>query len=701
MKSNNRARAPLPPASPFMVISAMLMLLANVFIFVPFSIYLGNIDEFEAGFLQILGGYPEFIALAGLALLLPPLIFRRHSRYYATMLFVLALFTWLQSTLLMWDYGVLDGRGMTFEPFHFFGILDLIILAALALAAFFFAARIAPIIIPASWFFILSQLILMLTTATGRTDIWIRNLPQLEIPETVGALSSQQNIFHFILDSAQSDVFLELVDEAGLRNQFKGFTLFLENAAVAPHTAFGVPSTFSGRLFDGTVSPEEYFDTAVKTGFHSKLFEAGYSINLVPLLGMSEGPNTSYFEIPPGYRGSSEDLIYLNITKLMDSALFRIAPHFLRMGVYNGGNWLLSRTDDPDNGVRSFREKTFFKDYIDKLQVGQEAPAYHFVHLMPPHPPYVTLADGTYAGKVLPGNRENYTNEMRPLVRLLSLLFDKLKALGVYDSAAIVIQGDHGSGVPVYFDGELVEPCLHRLPALLAVKPPTAEGEFTVSSAPTSILDIAPTMLNFIGLNTHDIFKLEASESRIRPFFVYEDNRITNYQIQGSVYDPHSCSKAGSLDIEINRADYVMGTRIDFGMQGNASTITDYGWGPQLKGHSWSKAKKAALVIQVPEQHRDTDLALTLWYNAFINAEKLPRQRIEISVNGAVVDAWVENTGGLTNRRISIPASANATGKLDIVFSFPDAASPASLGIGSDRKALGIALRSVQLDTLH
>jgi hypothetical protein len=539
----------------------------------------------------------------------------------------------------------------------------------------------------------------MFSIAGERDNIWIRDLPNLEIPKALGTISRNQNIFHIILDSAQSDVFLELLDEAGLRDEFSGFKLFAENAAVAPHTAFGVPSTFSGELFDGSKNPEEFFRDAVANGFHSQLYDAGWSVNLVPLLPMNKGSYSNYFEVPSGYRGSKEDLLQLNADKLMETALFRVSPHFLRMKVYNNGNWLLSSKFKNENSVRSFREKAFFKDYIDNLKVGQDGPAYHFVHLTPPHPPYVTLADGTYAGKVLPNSRENFLNEMRPMVQLLNNFIDRLKNLGVYDQAVVVIQGDHGSIIPAISNGISVAPCVPRLPALLAIKRPMSTEALTVSNAMTSLLDVAPTILNLAGQDTNSVFQLDPATSRRRNYFLYSDNRITKYWIEGSVYDAHSCVEAGSKEIEQVREFYTMGTKINFGIQGNADAIAEFGWGPQLNGHSWSKAEKAGLQLLLADTDLHTNLDMDLTFKPFIHKEKLPLQHIRVSVNGTPVDEWIEQTGKIQERRILIPADAIHSNELKIVFEFPDAASPNSLGLGADFKKLGIALRVIQLST--
>ncbi len=699
MNTDNQTSEPSRFKLAIIIVSATLMLFANLFIFVPFEIYHSNTEEFEIGYLQMLFSHWILIALPLLVILFPLLLPRRIARAWGVVIFVLACFTWLQSTVMVWDYGVFDGRGLAFDAFHHLGVLDLILLGALMISAAIFTRKIEAAVIIISWVFIASQLLLMFSIAGTKNNFWIRDFPTLEIPRSLGTISRNQNIFHIVLDSAQSDVFLELVDEAGLRNDFSGFTLFVENAAVAPHTAFGIPSTLTGELYDGSRSPEEFFRDAVTNGFHAKLFDAGWSVNLVPLLPMENGPYTNYFEIPSGYRGSNNDLLQRNTAKLLETALFRVSPHFLRVKIYDGGNWLLSSLFASENSARSFREKTFFKDYIDNLNIGQDGPAYHFIHLMPPHPPYVTLADGTYAGKVLPSNRENFLNEMRPMVQLLIEFINRLETLGVYKDSAIVIQGDHGSGIPAVANGQPVTPCVPRLPALLAIKTPGNTEALIVSTAMTTLLDIAATTLNLAARGEESVFQIDPTTSRRRDYFLYDDNSITKYWIEGSVYDDQSCIKVGSKEIEQVREFYSMGKKINFGVQGQGSTITAYGWGPQLNGHSWSKANEAALKVLLQDKDLHTNLELELTFRAFTHKQKLPSQHIRIRVNGILVEEWTEQTRKIQQRRVLIPADAVDGNELKIVFEFPDAASPRSLGLGADAKKLGIALRAVQLST--
>ena len=202
-------------------------------------------------------------------------------------------------------------------------------------------------------------------------------------------------------------------------------------------------------------------------GFQNELFESGYTVNLIPQLSMLDSSYSNYYRIPSTYKGTVEDLNTQNAAQLLDVALFRSVPHFLRKAIYDDGNWFLLPTVRGDMQVRSFQEKVFFSDYAQGLKAGSATPAYHFMHLTPPHPPYVTLADGSYAGSVLPNTLENYLNESRAIIKLIVRYIEKLKSLGVYDNTMIILQGDHGSQIYPEVNGVPIKTCVSRMPAML------------------------------------------------------------------------------------------------------------------------------------------------------------------------------------------------------------------------------------------
>ena len=109
-------------------------------LFTTLAIYAGNSDEFSASFLAILRVYLPYIAatIGVLGLLALPMTDDGVRRYRAVLAAVAILF-WLQGSILVWDYGVLDGRDIDWLAGIWRGALDAaiwIVVLMFAISAF-------------------------------------------------------------------------------------------------------------------------------------------------------------------------------------------------------------------------------------------------------------------------------------------------------------------------------------------------------------------------------------------------------------------------------------------------------------------------------------------------------------------------------------------------------------------------------------
>ena len=89
------------------VVFPVFLICLNIFLFGPFIIYYGNINEFIVPFLSILKLYIIPFSIITLGLIAVGLLLTKkwHQRYVA-LLFTLAVLIWLQGNILVWDYGV-------------------------------------------------------------------------------------------------------------------------------------------------------------------------------------------------------------------------------------------------------------------------------------------------------------------------------------------------------------------------------------------------------------------------------------------------------------------------------------------------------------------------------------------------------------------------------------------------------------------
>jgi hypothetical protein len=692
------------------ILSPSVLLTLNIYFFAPHQIYQGNPTEFKIAFPEIVMAMFPYFVFSMILITVVGVLLPRRTLWYPVLLFGLGILTWVQSGFLMWNYGELDGRGVDWSLFRWHGWFDALVWAVILILCIVFRRR----LIKAVTFISLSLICLqagaaMLITKELPDRITRNNFAAFtSFPETMALYSSQLNIIHIIMDNFQTDVFEELIDELDLSGKLDGFVLFRENAGCTNQTTIALPTILSGNLYDGAMLSSEYYNESIEKGIPSILIEHGYNVNLMPCISIPKINHSQYFQIPSVYKGDFEHHVLLESARLIDISLFRVSPDRLRRLIYNYNNWLVSSMVSTPHQNTSFRHRAFFKDYIHKIRSGSQKPAYHFIHLMPPHPPYMTRADGSYAGRVLANTRENYKNEARETLLLFFKLLDRLHKLNLYDSSAIILQGDHGSEISPVSKGEEIHPCLPRLPALLLVKRPGCIAPYYTSMAYTSTWDTAATLAEMIGLpnnfNGRSVFTITDNSVRNRPFIIFDSSTrpptVMFYTITGSVYDSGACRLDEELEVSADVQHYTYGTSIQFGMAGRGEFYALSGWGAQHGRHCWSIDHSASLVFRIDKPKSDLILSATFIPNVHPGA--INRQRILVKANGLRIDSWEATEREKITFKTVIPQQLADEGVLVLDFELPDAISPAEAGTGADTRILGIALISIKIaENIH
>jgi hypothetical protein len=149
-----------------------------------------------------------------------------------------------------------------------------------------------------------------------------------------------------------------------------------------------------------------------------------------------------------------------------------------------------------------------FQNYLDEEASFSPQARYTFVHLLLPHFPYVMTED---CGFRTDGPRKSPMQQSQCATSLIVKFANRLKALGRYDDAMIIVQADHGAFyvvrgdklISVYGRGLYSNIASRaRSRALLLIKPPGrgAETTFRSSEIPASLLDIAATIRETLDL---------------------------------------------------------------------------------------------------------------------------------------------------------------------------------------------------------
>jgi len=555
-----------PRIEPLIAIAALTLL---VFVLLPASIYLGNIHEFLTAPGPIIGALlvPALVTL-GTAIVALRLGGRQDFSRLGAVIAALTLLAWAQAYLLVWDYGPLDGSPIDWDAAAWRGWVDLPLWIAGLSAAAVLHRRLSKPLATGAFTVVALQVAVLAGDGITHRDV-LESRPSQHVAtnefDAMARFSPDRNVVHIILDSFQADVFKEIINgPAGpwFRTTMDGFTFFEEHLGTFPGTFYSLPVIVSGQAFRNHMPRTQF----IKSAFADKSIlnaakDAGFEVDIaseammLDMLMQGRFDNAYLVARPP----LAEDA-----ARLLDLALFRLAPHRLKRHVYNEERWLAQRLITSSDLLRFhyFTHNSFLSDVTRRFAADRKAPVYKFFHLMTTHRPFVVNPDCSYAGQVLQRSRETVTAQSRCSLAFIVALLERMKQAGIYERSLIVLMGDHGELVPPlrYRDHTFVQddyeydlpPHLVGLATpLLAIKPPGGSHPFEVSSTLTSMTDLPATIdalmgfgASFPGRSMMDGAREPATERR---FYGFQWNKnepiseyiesIQEYIVTGSAYE--------------------------------------------------------------------------------------------------------------------------------------------------------------------
>jgi hypothetical protein len=553
-------------------------------LFGPYTIYSGNEAEFTATFwtlvrpLLFVGGVLTLV-LVLIGLLLPSRLFRA----YAALLFGLGIVLWIQANFLVADYGSFTGAPIDWTVESWRNPYEIgvwLTVPGLCIAAATYVIRVAPF---ASTVLVALQTVALTASAVNADP---RTQPEWNGPaDTMFELSRSRNVIHLVLDSFQSDLFGDILDEnrQALDRSFSGAVFFANHTGAFPTTIVSIPAMLTGSVYRNQQPLQHYIRDHFNNGsLYQSMRSAGYRVDSITEFQYDSNSATNFYRMRRPYVAFDE---YVQFTtwQLADLSLFRHAPHIVRPRIFNNQEWRLQKTFGPgDTSTRRYHAvngQHVLNEFATRFTVTTDEPVYKFIHVGIPHPPVTVTAACEFAG-VLRGNRENSMAQARCAVTRVAAVLDRLKALGVYDDALIVIASDHGLGLvpPAFTNDRQIPPgplsvLAGKSMALLIVKPPRSQGGVRISNAPTTISDIPATVLDALGvrhtLPGEPALKLADDAARRRPWAFYdwenEDWRQSYFEsldileVNGRVLDGNSWKLSDSINAPRTTAERTRG----------------------------------------------------------------------------------------------------------------------------------------------
>jgi len=379
---------------------------------------------------------------------------------------------------------------------------------------------------------------------------------------------------------------------------------------------------------------------------------------------------------------------------------------------------------DPAQQFEQFSHNHFLTDLTSRLVVNAEKPTYKFIHLVTPHPPFVSGDHCQFSGGVLEYSKAAFKQQSYCTLLNVVAFLQQLQIAGIYKQSLILIHGDHGGGIP--FDmhetngnSTSSERFLHRvwgnpLPLVL-IKPPDTLHVLKTSDNTVQLPDIPLTVATLLGLKSNfpgrAMFSPDPQSPRDR-FFYYSTihrneaaskdyyEQFLTYKISGSVFQTSSWQEMQPYAAPVTDAknSYQWGRVISFGINGNSHPFQDGGWViTRSQDVTWTHGKRTSLAINFPQTSEPVIMSAII--KPLISPGKLERQRVKVLVGETLVDEWFETGNRFHSVEVRIPpALFNPNGKTEIHFELPDARAPAELGTGTDKRILGLAFMSLEFN---
>jgi hypothetical protein len=570
-------------------VAATLALLVTGFLAAPATVYLFNAGEVTTSLPGVIkGSWPVQTGLIAVVALLGVVGRAGGRRLLVAVLLALAALLYLQGNVFVRSYGKFDGSDIDWSRHGTSGALEAAVWLGALVAAVAFRRRVwryAPGL--AAVIILLNGLTIGGHLLSGRT---FAHATVSGLDDGFAGFSRDRNVLIVVMDAFASPVFEQmLADDPAWRQRLDGFTWYRDALAVYPTTLPSIPAILSGRTTDNTRPVKAFLrESLSRDSLPVVLQQQGFAATVItePIYGeYFEGVpfagTVSFLDGVPQNRHRRDALLVWNV------ALFRYAPHHLKMRVYADHRWLLregvptdvaaSGTSTPYSAAETYRApspnqmagRILQERLLDTATSTSRRPTFKFVHFFTTHMPY--FLDGDCAQLT----QERYAELTEPqavvaqstcaLNQFLALV-DRLAELEVLDNTLVILTGDHGSHlelIPGAHEAAVAagRPSPTRVLPLLLVKPIGASGVLKVSEAPVSLTDIAATVAKamdvasaFPGRPLEDV---PEGVLRTRTCFDYtwlhdywwEEYlpAMTEYRVEGAVRDPAAWSAGRAL----------------------------------------------------------------------------------------------------------------------------------------------------------
>lgn len=683
-------------------LAASFLLSLTLLFFGPANLYYTNIKEMPFLFSNIMYYIIIVILATGCALSL--ILWRLKESYHikaSVLVFALGLLFWIQGNVLVWNYGLLDGHEIVWQMYSLNSFIDSMVWISFLVAAFLLSRRLYRYIGVLCTLLIIMQAagLLAIAYASPEETEWNEQSRSSDFGKMY-EFSSSANIIIIILDTFQADIFQNIINEnPEYREMFEGFTYYRNNVGGYPTTYLSVMYILSGKLYDNSVPINQYINnTSLYNSLPSVLKQNGWRTDIKSQMGWINGPKEIYDTIDEDYSVTHEGISHENnqkIASLYQLTFFRFVPLPLKpYFAFKSIN--MEKAEKTDE----LPDMTVYYKFKNAIKISTPRKVFKLFHLSSPHP-------GTHLDENLTYNESpTYESSAKGSLKICQAFMESLKKVGGYDNSLIFVVGDHGTGggTNVISGGT----------PLMLVKPFNSTGPLKTSDDPVSLGDIPKTAAEEMkirnNLSGSSIFSIHEKDSRPRTHFNYiwkheywtkdylpplREYKISGFSWNMTSWTPTYREYAPEGVKYVPPPLYTPGFIIHFGIGGNEEKYLEDGWSGPENGFRWTNGQTAIFACSLPKT--GMDLMLNMSFIPFL-AGQLNSQRLSIWINDRKLKD-LSLACDMSNLLVDIPRNCSDGKVLRIRFDLPDAISPSKLGVSADNRKLGIAVRTLSMDS--
>lgn len=471
------------------LLSPTFFLVMTFCIFMPSSLFLGNINEFAVDYTDILPIITVVtLAAAAIIFIVGVVVFfisKKAFDVYVLLVFGVALGFYVQGNFLNPSFDALNGTAIDWSDYTTSSVISiavwLVCIAVPQVVAHLKKDIMNMVCRWGSYFLAAVQLctlvVLVLTTTRAvETDFILTKKGQFE-------LSKNDNIVMFIVDTLDAEwAERDITNNPHYAGNLKDFTYFDNTVAGGAPTVLGVPILLTGYEYDTTITLDEYYRKAYeKSSFLEDINNSKYDIKLYTDYSYLNGADKSNV-----YNAEEEQIYAISSNMEFAKYLYKLAGFYAmpmpvkRFFWFYGDDFSkLIKAEDANKEVYTCNDPQFYSDFKDKgLKAENKRNLFVLYHLFGVHGPYSMNEN---AQKV----SEDDTDQTRQIQGTLKIIFeyiDEMKRLGVYDNSTIIITADHG-GVDIY-----------QNPAVFIKQKGESRNQMAVNSDPVTFRNLQSTI---------------------------------------------------------------------------------------------------------------------------------------------------------------------------------------------------------------